>query len=64
MNHFDQRLSLAVAREIQLSYLPTEPPDFAQKNFELYAELVPAYEISGDFFPANPDSVLFGVTYS
>jgi serine phosphatase RsbU (regulator of sigma subunit) len=41
---------VALAREIQLSYLPTEPPDLPQKNFELYAELLPAHEISGDFY--------------
>lgn len=41
---------VALAREIQLSYLPTEPPDLPQKNFELYAELFPAHEISGDFY--------------
>src|SRR5262249_41550605 len=41
---------VAVAREIQLSYLPSETPDLPYKNFELYAELVPANEISGDFY--------------
>jgi len=41
---------VAFAREIQLSYLPTETPDLPQKNFELYAELLPAHEISGDFY--------------
>jgi len=41
---------VAFAREIQLSYLPTEPPDLPYKNFELYAELLPAHEISGDFY--------------
>jgi sigma-B regulation protein RsbU (phosphoserine phosphatase) len=41
---------VALAREIQLSYLPTEAPDLPGKNFELYAELIPAYEISGDFY--------------
>jgi phosphoserine phosphatase RsbU/P len=41
---------VALAREIQLSYLPTETPNLPQKNFELYAELVPAHEISGDFY--------------
>ena len=41
---------VALAREIQLSYLPTEAPHLPQKNFELYAELLPANEISGDFY--------------
>lgn len=41
---------VAVAREIQLSYLPTEVPEFRQKNFEVHAELHPANEISGDFY--------------
>jgi phosphoserine phosphatase RsbU/P len=39
-----------VAREIQLSYLPTEVPEFRHQNFEVYAELLPANEISGDFY--------------
>lgn len=41
---------LAMAREIQLGYLPAFVPDFPQNNFELHAELFPAYEISGDFY--------------
>ncbi len=41
---------VALAREIQLSYLPTQVPDLAQRNFELHAELLPAQEISGDFY--------------
>lgn len=41
---------VALAREIQLSYLPTEVPEFRHKNFELHAELHPANEISGDFY--------------
>jgi phosphoserine phosphatase RsbU/P len=41
---------VSVAREIQLSYLPTEVPEFRHKNFELHAELHPANEISGDFY--------------
>ncbi|MGH7972616.1 MAG: SpoIIE family protein phosphatase, partial [Limisphaerales bacterium] len=41
---------VALAREIQLGYLPTESPNLAHKNFELYAELAPAHEISGDFY--------------
>lgn len=41
---------IAVAREIQLGYLPRCVPDFPARNFELHAELSPAYEISGDFY--------------
>jgi serine phosphatase RsbU (regulator of sigma subunit) len=41
---------VALAREIQLSYLPKEAPALPHKNFELYAELLPAHEISGDFY--------------
>jgi phosphoserine phosphatase RsbU/P len=41
---------VALAREIQLGYLPTEAPALPLKNFELHAELLPAHEISGDFY--------------
>ncbi len=41
---------VALAREIQVSYLPTEVPEFREKNFEVYAEILPANEISGDFY--------------
>jgi serine phosphatase RsbU (regulator of sigma subunit) len=41
---------VALAREIQLGYLPKDAPDLSRKNFELYAELHPANEISGDFY--------------
>jgi len=41
---------VAVAREIQLSYLPTQAPGLPHQNFELHTELVPAHEISGDFY--------------
>jgi sigma-B regulation protein RsbU (phosphoserine phosphatase) len=41
---------VALAREIQLSYLPTEVPEFRHQNFEVHAELHPANEISGDFY--------------
>jgi len=41
---------VALAREIQLSYLPTQAAGLPQQNFELHAELVPANEISGDFY--------------
>lgn len=41
---------VALAREIQFSYLPTEVPEFPHKNFEVYAEILPANEISGDFY--------------
>jgi len=41
---------VALAREIQLSYLPSKLPDLPIQNFELHAELLPANEISGDFY--------------
>ncbi len=41
---------LALAREIQLSYLPGDTVALPHKNVELYAELIPALEISGDFY--------------
>ncbi|HEV8542063.1 MAG TPA: SpoIIE family protein phosphatase [Verrucomicrobiae bacterium] len=41
---------LALAREIQLSYLPTQIPELPDRNFDLHAELFPAHEISGDFY--------------
>jgi len=41
---------VALAREIQLSYLPDQAPEFPLANFELHAELLPAQEISGDFY--------------
>lgn len=41
---------VALAREIQLSYLPSQVPGFPHQNFELHAELLPAQEISGDFY--------------
>jgi sigma-B regulation protein RsbU (phosphoserine phosphatase) len=41
---------LALAREIQISFLPTQTPDLPEKNFQLHAELLPAHEISGDFY--------------
>jgi len=41
---------VALAREIQLSYLPSRVPELAHQNFELHAELLPAQEISGDFY--------------
>jgi sigma-B regulation protein RsbU (phosphoserine phosphatase) len=46
-----QRLErdLALAREIQASFLPQGPPPVAGE-FELHAQLDPAYEVSGDFY--------------
>ena len=41
---------VALAREIQLSYLPSQVPQLPHKNFEVHAELHPANEISGDFY--------------
>jgi len=41
---------VALARESQLSYLPSQIPGLPHQNFEIHAELLPAQEISGDFY--------------
>lgn len=41
---------VAMAREIQLGYLPKQVPEMATCDFDLHAELSPAHEISGDFY--------------
>lgn len=45
---------LAMAREIQLGYLPRDPVQMAGGAVELVAELHPALEVSGDFFDYFP----------
>ena len=55
---------VALAREIQLSYLPTETPHLLRHGFELHAELFPAHEISGDYydyFALGPDRLAITV---
>lgn len=44
------RQELALAREIQQGFLPTEFPDPAHDGFELYARLLPAREVAGDLY--------------
>ncbi len=39
-----------MAREIQQGFLPQESPTFPSAHFELLERLIPAYEISGDFY--------------
>ena len=42
---------LALASRIQTSYLPREFPPFTDRNeFELYASMVPARDVGGDFY--------------
>ena len=42
---------LSVAARIQLSILPREFPAFpGRKNFDIYAEIIPAREVGGDFY--------------
>lgn len=45
---------LAMAREIQLGYLPKETVVLAGGPFDLIAELHPALEVSGDFYDYFP----------
>jgi serine phosphatase RsbU (regulator of sigma subunit) len=55
---------LALAREIQLGFLPREAVQLVGGPFELFAELHPALEISGDFydyFPLDERRVAFAV---
>src|SRR5207245_6609062 len=44
------RQELALAREIQQGFLPTEFPIPAQVGYELFARVSPAREVSGDFY--------------
>jgi len=44
------RQELALAREIQQGFLPTEFPAPAQVGYELFARVSPAREVSGDFY--------------
>jgi len=61
-----QRLEreLALAREIQISYLPVRVPQVPGGAFELHGELFPAQEIAGDFydyFQVGPDRLALAV---
>jgi serine phosphatase RsbU (regulator of sigma subunit) len=53
---YQERLArdLALAREIQLGFLPRELPRLAQGSLELCADLQPAEEVSGDFYDWLP----------
>jgi len=44
------RQELALAMEIQQGFLPTEFPSPTENAFELYAQVQPAGEVSGDFY--------------
>jgi serine phosphatase RsbU (regulator of sigma subunit)/pSer/pThr/pTyr-binding forkhead associated (FHA) protein len=44
------RQELALAREIQQGFLPTEFPASAKVGYELFARVSPAREVSGDFY--------------
>jgi phosphoserine phosphatase RsbU/P len=44
------RQELAVAREIQQGFLPTEFPHGEGAGYELFARVTPAREVSGDFY--------------
>jgi serine phosphatase RsbU (regulator of sigma subunit)/pSer/pThr/pTyr-binding forkhead associated (FHA) protein len=58
------RRELALAQEIQKSFLPTNFPDPEAAGFELFARILPAREVSGDlydFFPLKDDAWAFFV---
>jgi serine phosphatase RsbU (regulator of sigma subunit) len=52
----EQRLrqELALAREIQQGYLPTEFDDFRQSGLEVFACVHPARQVSGDLYDLMP----------
>jgi serine phosphatase RsbU (regulator of sigma subunit)/pSer/pThr/pTyr-binding forkhead associated (FHA) protein len=56
------RQELAMAREIQESFLPTDFAPLARDGFELFARVCPAREVSGDlydFFPLGDGRLAF-----
>ncbi len=58
------RQELAVAREIQQGYLPTDFAPLGEAGFELYARVHPARQVSGDlydFFPLSDGRLAFYV---
>jgi phosphoserine phosphatase RsbU/P len=58
------RQELAVAREIQQGYLPTDFAPLGDAGFELYARVHPARQVSGDlydFFPLSDGRLAFFV---
>lgn len=44
------RQELAMARKIQQSFLPEGLPPCSEKNYELFARVLPAREVSGDLY--------------
>jgi serine phosphatase RsbU (regulator of sigma subunit)/pSer/pThr/pTyr-binding forkhead associated (FHA) protein len=59
-----QDQELALAREIQQGFLPTDFDDFEKSGFELYACVHPARQVSGDlydFFPLSGGRLAFFV---
>ncbi len=58
------RQELAMAREIQDSFLPTDFQPLGKSNFELFARIHPARQVSGDvydFFPLGDGRLAFYV---
>src|SRR5262249_12336572 len=56
------RQELVMAREIQESFLPTDFEPLGDSDFELYANIHPAREVSGDlydFFPLEDGRLAF-----
>lgn len=41
---------LAMARDIQQGYLPDEPDDFAEADFEILGRVYPARQVAGDYY--------------
>ena len=59
-----QDQELAMAREIQEGFLPTEFDQFKDSGFELFAHVEPARQVSGDlydFFPLGDGRLVFFV---
>lgn len=48
------RREVAIAQDIQRSFLPTNFPDPARVGFDLFARIVPAREVSGDLYDFFP----------
>jgi sigma-B regulation protein RsbU (phosphoserine phosphatase) len=58
------RRELALAQEIQKSFLPTNFPDPGETGYDLFARILPAREVSGDlydFFALKDNSLAFFV---
>jgi sigma-B regulation protein RsbU (phosphoserine phosphatase) len=62
----EQRLmqELAMARDIQEGFLPTELEGFPHPDFEIYGKVCPARQVAGDlydFFPVSDGRVAFSI---